>query len=165
MSFFEKWLKDFDKLHIPNWSYLPWATVEIFSVLKSHYKIEDKKLQPFWDAYKSVDGEYKRLRTVASGDEKPTWDIVRNNELRELIKIVDDEDPEMWDQEIPTEIHAKLILWGYSPEASKIKKNLSSFQEKLVKLAGGKKEDKKAGKRKSGGSADEGSPEKKKPTE
>lgn len=191
LDVFEKWLKDFEKLHIPNWSYLPLATVESFLVLKNHFGFKDEKLSKFLEAYKSNDGDYKKLRTVSSGDEKLTWDIARNNELRDLMKVVDDDSPDMWDDnDLPTKVHAQLILWAYSPDASRIKKNLSNFQDKLDKIYGGsdssekdddseddmkKKSDngdiKKSNKRKSSGNSDsedeedEKSPEKKRAVE
>lgn len=135
LEIFEKWLKDFEKQHIPNWSYLPLVTVESFLALKNHFDIKDEKIAPFLEAYKSVDGDYKKLRTVSSGEDKPTWDIVRNSELRELMDIVDEESPDMWDSDdVPTKIHTQLILWAYSPEASRIKKNLSNLQQKMEKF-------------------------------
>lgn len=155
--------------------------MQSFTVLKKHFSIENDKFAAFLNAYKSVDGDYKKLRTVSSGEDKPTWDIVRNNELRELMKIVDDESPDLWDDgnDLPTKIHAQLILWAYSPDASKIKKHLSTYQEKLEKLGGADKEEKKeengekkSSKRKSSGNSDDSdedssgeSPEKKRAVE
>ncbi|GJQ68913.1 hypothetical protein Trydic_g6102 [Trypoxylus dichotomus] len=40
---------------------------------------------------------------------------------------------DLWNDDLPSKEHMELILWGYSPEASKIKKNQSKFEEKLGK--------------------------------
>lgn len=155
--------------------------------MKKHYKIEDAQASAFYEAYKSVGGDYKNLRTVASGDDQPTWDIVRNTVLRKLLKKIDEENTDLWKNDFPTKEHAELIIWAYSPDASKIKKNLSKLEEKLGseeedEAENGKSrdnspaEEKKATKRKSEGhktsssssksssegSSDEESPKKKK---
>ncbi|KAK9745913.1 hypothetical protein QE152_g6543 [Popillia japonica] len=116
MKVFEDFVKDFEKNNKSkeNRAYLPLASIEALLPLK-------------------VKGEYKNLRTVSSGDNEPTWDIVRNSALRKLMKTIDDEDPELWNDDLPSKEHMELILWGYSPEASKIKKNQSKFEEKLGK--------------------------------
>lgn len=188
---FEEWLQNFEKLNLSkeNRAYLPLATVKTLLPLKKQYKIEDKQAAAFYEAYKSVSGDYKNLRTVSSGEDQPTWDIVRNSVLRKLLKKVDEDKPDLWKDDLPTKEHVELIVWAYSPDASKIKKNLSKLEEKLGKSGdenddeeegNGKKgsspkEEKKASKRKSegsssssssnnnsGGSSDEESPKKKK---
>lgn len=124
--------------------------------MKKHFKISDDIYSQFLKSYKDCDGDYKKLRTVASGEEKPTWDIVRNKHLTDLLKKVDDDDLDLWNSdELPTKIHTELIMWAYSPDASKIKKQLSSLQEKLEKYATDDENDKEkngknSGKRKSG---------------
>lgn len=107
------------------------ATVELLLPLKSQFNIDDNKAEAFLKAYKSVGGDYKHLRTVASGDNEPTWDIVRNSVLNKLIQIINDENPSLWENDLPTKEHVELIIWAYSPEASKIKKGLSKLEEKL----------------------------------
>lgn len=179
---FEEWLQNFEKLNLSkeNRSYLPFATIKTLLPLKKQYKIEDKQADAFFDAYKSVNGDYKNLRTVSSGENEPTWDIVRNNVLRKLLKKLEEDKPDLWKDDLPTKEHVELIIWAYSPDASKIKKNLSKLEEKLGKPDeedGEEKdsdsgEEKKASKRKSegsnssssnsGGSSDEESPKKKK---
>ncbi|CAH0558832.1 unnamed protein product [Brassicogethes aeneus] len=169
MAIFEKWLKDFeyDNRSKENRAYLPLATVKILLPLKEQFGIEDKKASSFLSAYeKKAKGEYKHLRTVASEEDKPTWDIVRNSELRSLLKKLDEDRPDLWKDDLPTKEHMQLILWAYSPDAAKIKKNLSNLEEKL----GGKssqssseedESDDDKGKRKSSGDSDEESPKKK----
>ncbi|KAI4457765.1 hypothetical protein MML48_7g00003371 [Holotrichia oblita] len=135
MKVFEDFIKDFEKNNKSkeNRAYLPLASIEALLPLKAEYKIDDKQADAFLKAYKSVKGEYKNLRTVSSGDNELTWDIVRNSALRKLMKTIDDEDPDLWNDDLPSKEHMELILWGYSPEASKIKKNQSKFEEKLGK--------------------------------
>lgn len=182
---FEEWLQNFEKLNLSkeNRAYLPLATVKTLLPLKKQYKIEDKQASAFYEAYKSVGGDYKNLRTVSSGDNEPTWDIVRNTVLRKLLKKLEEDKPDLWKDDLPTKEHVELIIWAYSPDASKIKKNLSKLEEKVGKPEDGdEKEDssspeaKKSSKRKSegskssssssnsnsGGSSDEESPKKKK---
>lgn len=186
VKLFEEWLQNFEKLNLSkeNRPYLPLATVKTLLPLKKQYKIDDDQANAFYEAYKSVGGDYKNLRTVASGDDKPTWDIVRNTVLRKLLKKIDDDKPDLWKDDLPTKEHVELIVWAYSPDASKIKKNLSKLEEKLGKADEDSDKDKKdsspepekkASKRKSdgnnsssssksssGGSSDEESPKKKK---
>lgn len=177
---FEEWLQNFEKLNLSkeNRAYLPLATVKTLLPLKKQYKIDDDQATAFYEAYKSVGGEYKNLRTVSSGEDKPTWDIVRNTVLRKLLKKIDEDKPDLWKDELPTKEHVELIIWAYSPDASKIKKSLSKLEEKLGKAEkeeSSPEAEKKASKRKSegnnsssssksssGGSSDEESPKKKK---
>lgn len=140
-----------------NRAYLPLATVELLLPLKKQYKIEDKQASSFLEAYKSVKGEYKNLRTVASGENESTWDIVRNTVLRKLLKNIEDNDPDLWKDDLPTKEHVELIIWAYSPDASKIKKSLSKLEEKIGKAEESsenkKEEASKSSKRKSEGSS------------
>lgn len=150
-----------------NRAYLPFATVKTLLPLKKQYKIEDAQSSAFYEAYKSVGGDYKNLRTVASGDNQPTWDIVRNKVLRKLLKKLDEDKPDLWKDDLPTKEHVELIIWAYSPDASKIKKNLSKLEEKLSSKTDGEEENgkkegssapgKKASKRKSEGSSNDSS--------
>ncbi|XP_076268682.1 uracil-DNA degrading factor [Rhynchophorus ferrugineus] len=187
MKIFEDWLKDFEfkNLSKENRAYLPLASVEALLPLKEKYGFKDDLSERFLKAYKDkAKGDYKNLRTVSSGEDKPTWDIVRNQEIKKIWKGFEESKPDLWnDDDLPTEDHLKLIVWAYSPDASKIKKNLSSYEEKLGSLklssdnekgsdeeeeATKKSDDKKASKRKSEGSSsssasdsDEESPKKK----
>lgn len=174
LEVFEDWLKNFEKLNLgkENRPYLPLASVQVLSALKEKYGVEDKKADAFIAAYESVGGDYKHLRTVSSEEDKSTWDIVRNAALKELLNTIDDESPEMWgDDELPTKEHLEIILWAYSPDASKIKKNISKFEEKLGKKEDSKKkssdseeseeERERSSKRRSSSSSEEESPKKK----
>ncbi|XP_030745940.1 transcriptional regulator ATRX homolog [Sitophilus oryzae] len=138
MKIFEDWLKDYEykNLSKENRAYLPLASVEALLPLKEKYELKNELVEKFLKAYKEkAKGDYKNLRTVSSGDEKPTWDIVRNQELKKIWKGFEESKPDLWnDDDLPTKEHLELILWAYSPEANKIKKNLSSYEEKLGSL-------------------------------
>ncbi|KAJ3665072.1 hypothetical protein Zmor_000585 [Zophobas morio] len=133
MAVFDEWLNNFEKngSSKENRSYLPLNAIKALLPLKKQYKIDDPQVESFYNAYKEASGEYKNLRTVSSGENEPTWDIVRNTELKKLLKDIEDNKPNLWKDDLPTEEHMKLILWGYSPDASKIKKSISKFEEKL----------------------------------
>ncbi|CAH1987372.1 unnamed protein product [Acanthoscelides obtectus] len=183
MAVFEDFLKKYELKNMSkeNRSYLPIAHIDALIPLKEKFKIVSKEIDNFLEAYRNkAKGDYKNLRTVASGDDKPTWDIVRNTELKKLLKVMEEESPDLWKDDLPTKEHMELILWAYSPDATKIKKNVSAYESKL---GTGKKdededmeeedekEDKKKSKKDKGskrksstsdsGSEDEGSPKKK----
>jgi len=172
MAVFDEWLINFEKNNISkeNRSYLPLNTIKALLPLKKQYKLGKSKSDAFYEAYKAAKGEYKNLRTVSSGENEPTWDIVRNIELKKLLKTIEDKKPEWWKNDLPTKEHFELILWAYSPDASKIKKNLSKLEAKLEsneeESSEDSGEDKKTRKRKSDGegssSSDDESPSKKK---
>lgn len=133
VKIFEDWLSNFELQNRSkeNRAYLPLASIEVLSPLKKKYEIEDEEAESFLKAYKKAGAEYKNLRTVSSGENKPTWDIVRNSKLKELLENFHSNSSEFWDGELPTKEHLHLILWAYSPEASKIKKNQSKFEDLL----------------------------------
>lgn len=133
MAVFDEWLRNFElnNLSKENRAYLPLASIEALLPLKGKYGIEDKRLDDFLEAYKKANADYKNLRTVSSGEDQPTWDIVRNSELKKLLKQLEENRPELWKDDLPTKEHMEIILWAYSPDASKIKKNISVYEEKL----------------------------------
>ncbi|XP_066139213.1 transcriptional regulator ATRX homolog [Euwallacea fornicatus] len=167
---FDDWLKDFEfkNLAKENKAYLPLSSVQALLPLKEKYGIESELADKFLKAYKeNAKGDYKNLRTVSSGENQSTWDIVRNKELKKIWKEYEESRPDLWSSEdLPTKEHLRLILWAYSPEANKIKKNVSNYEEKLgsLKISSNndsseeeekptKEEEKKGSKRKSGGSS------------
>lgn len=133
MEVFENWLQNYDKTDMAkeNKPYLPLKTIKVFMSLIKKHKLQDQTAKNFLSAYDSVNGDYKHLRTVSSGDDEPTWDIVRNKHLKKLYKSIEENKPDMWKNDLPTEKHLQLIMWGYSPDASKIKKSLSKIEEIL----------------------------------
>lgn len=182
LKIFEDWLKDFEfqNLAKENKAHLPLAAVEVFVPLKEKYGVKNELTDSFLEAYRvKAKGDYKNLRTVLSGDGHPTWDIVRNRELKKIWNEFEESRPDLWNSDdLPTEEHLRLILWAYSPEASKIKKNVSNYEEKLsslkissyneqendieksdVKKYSDRKGDKKSYKRKSEGSSSSSSSE------
>lgn len=138
LKIFEEWLKDFEykNLSKENRPYLPLASVEALLPLREKYETNNELADKFIKAYKEkAKGDYKNLRTVASGDDKPTWDIIRNQEIKKILKEFEESRPDLWNSDdLPTKDHLRLILWAYSPEASKIKKNVSNYEEKLGSL-------------------------------
>lgn len=177
---FEKFLRNFElnNLSKENRAYLPIASIDALLPLKDKYDIKNSQIDDFLKAYKkTAKGDYKNLRTVQSGEEQPTWDIVRNTELKKLLKAIEENDSDLWKDDLPTKEHMEIILWAYSPDASKIKKNISVYEEKLESGTKSDEEndemdvedkeekeqrDKKGSKRKSSGdSSDEESPKKK----
>nr|XP_026486485.1 uncharacterized protein LOC113393688 [Vanessa tameamea] len=149
ISVFDQFLDDFDTMHLSkqNNPYISLGIVRTCVKLAGDNVTEQQK--SFVAAYTSVNGEYKRLRTVASDGGK-TWDIVRNEALKELkekhsdAKLFDDKDE-------PTAEHLEMLLWAYSPEAARVKKVISETNES-----------KEVNDRKRKSSADDESPSKKK---
>ncbi|XP_025829025.1 uncharacterized protein LOC112904055 [Agrilus planipennis] len=135
LEVFENWLKEFDLNDTgkENRAYLPLGTIESLDLLKEKYNVEDKKAEAFLEAYKSVGGDYKHLRTVASEENEPTWDIVRNKKLKSLLTKMKEEKSDLWKDDLPTKEHLELILWAYSPDANRLKKAVPSIEAKLGK--------------------------------
>lgn len=176
---FEDFLRNFElnNLGRENRAYLPMKSIEALLPLKDKYEIKNSQIDDFLKAYKkTAKGDYKNLRTVSSGEDQPTWDIIRNTELKKLLKAIEEDRSDLWEDDLPTKEHMEIILWAYSPDASKIKKNVSVYEEKLgsgdkssddendemeveEKEEKGKKDkkesDKKASKRKSSGDSSE----------
>ncbi|KAG6463598.1 hypothetical protein O3G_MSEX013960 [Manduca sexta] len=78
ISIFEKFLDDFDSMHLSkqNNPYLSLGIVRTAEKMSGEDVTEHQKA--FIAAYSSVNGEYKRLRTVQETEGGKTWDIVRN---------------------------------------------------------------------------------------
>lgn len=159
MRVFEDWLADFEVRKPPTRTYLPLATVEVFASSAAD------KARSFIEAYRSCDGDYKKMRTISSGEEQPTWDIVRNRRLAEILadsKVTSN----LWTEngDMPTSEHIEMIVWAYSPDASKLKKRLPDIESKLddKKEEDNGKEAKTAAKRKSDSKSDEATKNKRK---
>nr|AXY94769.1 GMPiso00166 [Galleria mellonella] len=128
ITIFEKFLDDFDTLHLSkqNNPYLSLGIVR--TALKSAGDSVTQQQRSFIAAYSSVNGEYKRLRTVQDTDSGKTWDIVRNTALKDLkekyaeAKLFNEKDE-------PTKEHLELLLWAYSPEAARVKKVVPETKE------------------------------------
>ncbi|XP_052748137.1 uncharacterized protein LOC128200067 [Galleria mellonella] len=128
ITIFEKFLDDFDTLHLSkqNNPYLSLGIVR--TALKSAGDSVTQQQRSFIAAYSSVNGEYKRLRTVQDTESGKTWDIVRNTALKDLkekyaeAKLFNEKDE-------PTKEHLELLLWAYSPEAARVKKVVPETKE------------------------------------
>ncbi|KAJ8706916.1 hypothetical protein PYW07_012994 [Mythimna separata] len=127
MSILEKFLDDFDSLHLSrqNNPYVSLGIVRTAQKLAGDSVSEQQKA--FITAYASVRGEYKRLRTVPADGGK-TWDIVRNSALKELKEKYADAKL-FTDKDEPTAEHIQLLLWAYSPEPARAKKYVPETRE------------------------------------
>ncbi|XP_066995003.1 uncharacterized protein Ude [Anabrus simplex] len=139
---FENWLNDY-RAHSrsrENFSYLPLEIMEAFHPLAERYGIKmDAPGSNFFQAYKDVEGDLKRLRMVKvdKEDEKSvTWDVQRNNHLRELSERIKKEHLPLFETDmefrgLPTKEHVEMIMWSYSSELAKIKKTIPLIAQKL----------------------------------
>jgi len=90
----------------------------------------------FCRIYEEVDGDYKKLRSVRVPDSDVTWDVKRNEHLRELVNRIKEEHLQWYDTDIefrglPTAEHTRCIMWGFSHDAAKLKKLLPTLGDKL----------------------------------
>ncbi|XP_077284179.1 uracil-DNA degrading factor isoform X2 [Arctopsyche grandis] len=120
---FEKFLDNFEKLNLSkaNMTYLPLSVIESCMCLVEHYDMNLSKEKSFFEVYKSVEGQYKKLRTQEDTETQLSWDIIRNKELKSLKKKLGDVDL-FEDDGNPTKDHLKMILWAYSPQEQRMKK-------------------------------------------
>lgn len=129
ISIFDKFLDDFDTMHLSkqNNPYLSLNIVKSCVKIDEQTNIITEQQKAFISAYESVNGEYKRLRTVSAENGK-TWDIVRNNALKELKEKYADTNL-FNDKDEPTAEHLEMLLWAYTPEVAKIKKLIPEVKE------------------------------------
>lgn len=133
---FEEWLDDY-KTHSrskENFGYLPLDTVNAFRSLAKEQGVLNGKGPAFVQVYEECDGDLKKLRVKKVEGADTTWDIHRNKNLKPLVEKLNKlNEPLYTSKGQPSKEHLALIVWGYSPEPSKIKK-----------LAAGSKEAKKS---------------------
>lgn len=155
INLFDKFLDDFDTMHLSkqNNPYLSLGIVR--TVLKMADEAVSEQQKKFIEAYISVNGEYKRLRTVPEKEDGKTWDIVRNAALKEL-KEKHTEAKLFNDKDEPTKEHIEMLLWAYSPEAARVKKYVPETKEEKPE----REKERESRKRRSSGG--EESPSKKK---
>ena len=135
---FEAWLNDY-RSHSrakENLTYLPLEVVEAFQPLADKYGVKTEVPgveASFLKVYRDADGDLKKLRVlkVNPTDEKSvTWDVHRNKHLKPLVdNIKGDDAPPLYRTEekvkgLPTKEHVELVMWGYSPEVTKLKKSI-----------------------------------------
>jgi len=83
-----------------------------------------------------VDGDYKKLRSVRFPESDVTWDVKRNEHLRELLDHIKEKHVQWFDTDaefrgLPTAEHTRCIMWGFSHDVAKLKKLLPTLSEKL----------------------------------
>jgi hypothetical protein len=140
---FENWLNDY-RSHSrakENLTYLPLDVVEAFQPLADRYGVKTELPSvevSFLKAYRNADGDLKKLRVlkVNPDDEKSiTWDVHRNIHLKPLAdRVKGDDAPPLYRTEekvrgLPTREHVQLVMWGYSPEATKLKKIIPQVKD------------------------------------
>ncbi|EZA56751.1 ETS translocation variant [Ooceraea biroi] len=132
---FENWITDYNVngRSKENFNYLTIDVVRAFKPLAERYNIEDNG---FLEVYDEVDGDYKKLRSVRVPDTDVTWDVKRNEHLRELVNRIKKEHIQWFDVDaefrgLPTAEHTRCIMWGFSPDVAKLKKLLPTLSEKL----------------------------------
>ncbi|XP_068627294.1 neurofilament medium polypeptide [Battus philenor] len=161
MSLFDKFLDDFDTMHLSkqNNPYISLGIVNTCLNLTDDDLPTDHQ-KSFIEAYRSVNGEYKRLRTVVEKKGGKTWDIVRNTALKELkekfadTKLFNEKDE-------PTKEHLQMLLWAYSPEPARVKKTIQETKADSEGDSKSSESDGNSRKRRSS-ARDEESPSKKK---
>lgn len=134
---FEKWIEDYKghSRHKENFGYLPFDVVEAYHKLAQYHKLKDNE---FMESYKQVNGDYKKLRNKVVKNLEITWDVHRNRSLKPLVEKIKEKNECMFETKeplngLPTKAHVEIIMWGYSPDAAKIKKNMNLINEKIPK--------------------------------
>ncbi|KAK9505876.1 hypothetical protein O3M35_009848 [Rhynocoris fuscipes] len=134
---FEEWIDDYKKnsRSKENFNYLPLELIEDYQPLAAKYGVEEKD---FLKVYKEADGDMKKLRVRKVEGKDITWDVERNDRLKEIVKKVKDKDLPMFETEsplngLPTKEHTHMIMLAYSSDQSKIKKCVPMINEKLEK--------------------------------
>ncbi|XP_011694318.1 PREDICTED: uncharacterized protein LOC105453808 [Wasmannia auropunctata] len=132
---FEKWITEYNVngRSKENFNYLTIDIVRAFKRLAERYGIEDSG---FLKVYEEVDGDYKKLRSVRFPETDVTWDVKRNEHLRELVNHIKEKHVQWFDTDakfrgLPTAEHTRCIMWGFSHDVVKLKKLLPALSEKL----------------------------------
>lgn len=116
LEVFNKWIANYRKKDLGSQTnlYIPVSTLERFMPLLNHYKIENE----FLDVYiNKCSGDHKRLREIKGEKHDKTWDIVRNAAIKKLKQRSEENEERLWTEDmIPSEIHANMISWAYSPD-------------------------------------------------
>lgn len=140
---FEEWIDDY-KSHSrakENLTYLPLDVVEAFEPLAERYKVSTEVPgveSNFLKIYRAAAGDLKKMRVakVNPDDEKSiTWDVHRNKYLKPLVEKFKSGDgialyrAEEKVKGLPTKEHVEMVMWGYSPEVTKVKKTIPQVKE------------------------------------
>ncbi|XP_020288453.1 uncharacterized protein LOC109857019 [Pseudomyrmex gracilis] len=135
VKIFENWITDYNVngRSKENFNYLPIDIVRAFKPLAERYDLEDNG---FLKVYEDANGDYKKLRSVRVPDSDVTWDIKRNEQLRELVNRIKEKHIQWFDTDVefrglPTAEHTRCIMWGFSHDVAKLKKLAPTLSEKL----------------------------------
>ncbi|XP_018311304.1 uncharacterized protein [Mycetomoellerius zeteki] len=135
IEIFENWLTDYNVKgrSKENFNYLTIDIVRAFKSLAERYNIEDNG---FLKVYEEVNGDYKKLRSVQFPESYVTWDVKRNEHLRELVNFIKEKHVLWFDTDVefrglPTVEHTRCIMWGFSHDVAKLKKLLPTLSKKL----------------------------------
>jgi len=133
---FEAWIDDYKKKgrSKESFAYLPLETVVGYKTLAKHHGISDFG---FLEAFKEADGDLKRLRNKKIPDDSTTWDVHRNRNLKVVDTKINENYLPLFETDgplrtLPTKEHVELIMWGYSHEPTKVKKVMSTIEEKIA---------------------------------
>ncbi|XP_018364619.1 PREDICTED: uncharacterized protein LOC108762211 [Trachymyrmex cornetzi] len=135
IQIFENWLTDYNVKgrSKENFNYLTIDIVRAFKSLAERYNIEDNG---FLKIYEEVNGDYKKLRSVRFPESNVTWDVKRNEHLRELVNCIKEKHIQWFDTDVecrglPTAEHTRCIMWGFSHDVAKLKKLLPTLSKKF----------------------------------
>ncbi|KYN32664.1 ETS translocation variant 1 [Trachymyrmex septentrionalis] len=135
IEIFENWLTDYNVKgrSKENFNYLTIDIVRAFKPLAERYNIEDNG---FLKIYEEVNGDYKKLRSVQFLESNVTWDVKRNEHLRDLVNCIKEKHIQWFDTDVefrglPTAEHTRCIMWGFSHDVAKLKKLLPTLSKKL----------------------------------
>ncbi|XP_011056078.1 PREDICTED: uncharacterized protein LOC105147049 [Acromyrmex echinatior] len=135
IEIFENWITDYNVKgrSKENFNYLTIDIVRAFKSLAERYNIEDNG---FLKIYEEVNGDYKKLRSVRFPESNVTWDVKRNEHLRELVNYIKEKHVQWFDTDVefrglPTAEHTQCIMWGFSYDVAKLKKLLPTLSKKL----------------------------------
>ncbi|KAK7869131.1 hypothetical protein R5R35_006597 [Gryllus longicercus] len=143
---FDDWVNDY-KAHNrsrENFNYLPLESMEGYEALAERYGIKsDKPSENFLQVFRDLKGDSRALRTTkvpgseeGEDEETITWDIQRNRHLKDINGRIRKEYIPLFETDqplrgLPSKEHTQMIMWGYSPEPTKIKKCIPQIAEKL----------------------------------
>ncbi len=121
-----------------NFGYLPLDTLHAFRSLAKEQGVLNGKGPTFLDVYEEAEGDLKKLRVKKVEGADTTWDIHRNKNLKPLVeKLNKDNLPLYTSKGQPSKEHLGLIVWGYSPEPSKVKKLAAACKKSDSGSSGG----------------------------
>ncbi|XP_063231687.1 uncharacterized protein LOC134536084 [Bacillus rossius redtenbacheri] len=140
---FDAWLNDY-RAHSrakENFPYLPLDVVEGYDKLAERYGIKQPEngTPSFLQVYRSAEGDLKKLRVLKvdkDDDASVTWDVHRNRNLKHVSERIRAEHLPLYETDLqyrglPSREHVEMVMWGYSPEPTKVKKVMAQVDEKL----------------------------------